>query len=294
MKTRAHGSSASHRSGFTLVELAIVIVIIGLVVGAITAGEEVINNQRLRTVGTDAAKYMIALNQFKQQYGYLPGDFPNATAVWGRADAGSPVTSNCAAPNTTAAVGNTTCNGDGDGVITATWTAATPNHEAFRAWQHLSAAGLISGTYTGIGGAAPYCVLGTNVPKSTMEGMGFNWQTGSSSVNLINNNVTASAQYYDGDYTNALLFGALRSLPAAAPAPIRSVVDGIAFTPTQQAGLDAKLDDGLPATGNIRSAKPTAPWTNCAVGTTSAATYKVSYTNAACSPIFMNTFKTKN
>ncbi len=70
-------------AGFTLMEMAIVLVIIGLIVGGVVLGRALLTTSQLQTVATDADNYITAVNNFKQQYQALPGDMPTATAQWG-------------------------------------------------------------------------------------------------------------------------------------------------------------------------------------------------------------------
>jgi len=100
----------SARQGFTLLELSIVLVIIGLIIG---------------------------VNTFKLKYNALPGDMDNATAYWGTDSSGCPVST----------AGDGTCNGNGDGIIRYPNASA---HEAFLVWEHLRLSGIIPGGYTGI------------------------------------------------------------------------------------------------------------------------------------------------
>ncbi|MDX2094520.1 MAG: prepilin-type N-terminal cleavage/methylation domain-containing protein [Alphaproteobacteria bacterium] len=247
--------------GFTLVELSIILVIIGLLLGGVLAGQTMRRNQQLRAVGTNAATYMMAMNQFKTTYGYVAGDFPTATELWGRADGGVPLTSNCAAPDTTASVGAPTCNGDGNGYLNAT------GHEIFRAWQHLAASGLITGRFTGI---SPYGI-GISIPKGPLGNTGYGWGAG---LVEVNNAALADATYFDGDYTNMLTFGA----PAA-------IMDGAALTPAETFELDTKLDDGVPATGGMRVYKSNVA---CAVDANG---YNVGSGAVSCAPLFLSIYK---
>lgn len=110
---------ARRQAGFTLIEIAIVLVIIGLLLGGILKGQELITSARVRNIiaqldGTKAAVY-----GFQDRYRALPGDFSAATTQ----------------------ISGATRNGDGDGVIEG------PD-EAIAVWDHLSHAGFINGTYT--------------------------------------------------------------------------------------------------------------------------------------------------
>jgi prepilin-type N-terminal cleavage/methylation domain-containing protein len=98
------------QQGFTLVELAIVLVILGLLVGGVITGQNLIRAAELRSVTVEFAQYQSAVLQFRDRYRALPGDMNNATLFWGAA-ATCPPTS--AAPLTTQA----TCNGNGNGQI---------------------------------------------------------------------------------------------------------------------------------------------------------------------------------
>lgn len=110
------------KNAFTLVELSIVIVIIGLLVGGVTAGMSLVKQAQLRGVITDVNKYKAAFSAFRLQYNAVPGDMRNATSYWPACD-----------PN---------CNGNGNGIVEWSW-------EAMGVFQHLSLAKLIEGSYAG-------------------------------------------------------------------------------------------------------------------------------------------------
>lgn len=132
--------------GFTLIELSIVLVIIGLLVGGVLQGQEMINNTRLKTTVAQTDAIQAAVQTFQDKFSQLPGDF-NRPALLGNG---------LAAAN----------GGDGDGLIdstsgTATAGAALTTYVAAAAgeqllvWDHLEAAGLMQGiTGTTIGARA--------------------------------------------------------------------------------------------------------------------------------------------
>lgn len=127
--------SHNHRSGFTLIELSIAIVIIGLIIGGILVGRDMIRSSELRSIATDIGKYQTSINAFRTKYNAMPGDLTNATSYWPSGSTG---------------------NGNGNGQIG--WSG-----ENWRSWQHLTLSGLVPGTYNGIadsGGSTP----GINVP----------------------------------------------------------------------------------------------------------------------------------
>jgi prepilin-type N-terminal cleavage/methylation domain-containing protein len=114
--------------GFTLIELSIVIIIIGLLIAGVTSGIALIKQASLNKIITDARNYTTAIDTFKLKYGgYYPGDFPNASSYWPNCD---PTPANC--------------NGNGDGFV-----EFGLNGESFRAWQMLALSGIIGGTYNG-------------------------------------------------------------------------------------------------------------------------------------------------
>src|SRR5438552_4058186 len=71
------------RQAFSLVELSIVLVILGLLVGGILSGQSLIRAAELRSVTTEFSRYLAAVQSFKDKYFALPGDMANATAFWG-------------------------------------------------------------------------------------------------------------------------------------------------------------------------------------------------------------------
>src|ERR1700733_6686144 len=88
-------------SGFTLIELSIVIVIIGLLVGGILLGKSLVRQAQISSAMSDEQKYVQAVGAFQQKYGALPGDFATATSYWTAAGTCPPTSGSPATTTTT-------------------------------------------------------------------------------------------------------------------------------------------------------------------------------------------------
>lgn len=212
------------QSGYSLIELSIVLVIVGLLVGGVMVGHTLIKAAELRAVTTEFAEWQAAVNTFRQKYSQYPGDFDAATQVWGE--------DTC--PAAVGSVLSATCDGNGDGVIAQHDASTQEEHYLF--WQHLMKAGLVEGTYTGVRGAAsPWKhVAGENAPVSEYPGGGWAVDSNSDHDDII----------FIVDTTNALVFGA--------PGTWESMYDPL-LTPEQAWNVDIKIDDGLPGSGNVNA-----------------------------------------
>lgn len=137
--------------GFTLLELSIVIVVIGLIVAGISAGQSLVAQAQLKQVSSFTSNVTAAVNSFKLQYDALPGDIPNAHDYW-------VASMGCSDDDTS---NNTGCNGDGDRLIELTASL----QEGYRAWEQLSDLGLVDGTFSGNYTTSLACTRGTIVPE---------------------------------------------------------------------------------------------------------------------------------
>jgi prepilin-type N-terminal cleavage/methylation domain-containing protein len=254
----------TRKQGFTLVEVSIVLVVIGLIVGGVIAGRSMIRQSQVMSVTTDVRSYISAVQTFLQKYNALPGDMATATNYWGYAGgAAADTTYNGVTLNystscySSVGTGTKTCNGNGNGQIADGVTLATPSYtyadEEFRAWQHLANAGLIQGSFTGAAGSVSVLdgIPGTNLPASRLDNAGY-------SIGWIGVQ-SGAALYYDGSYGHIIGVSGRNASLGAAIAPILSVSETIS--------LDVKFDDGLPGTGNLTVNKP-AMLPNCSVNAT--------------------------
>ena len=80
------------KAAFTLIELSIVLVIIGLIVGGILVGQNLIHNSEVKSQIKQIQEYEVAFNTFALKYNCLPGDCANAQNFFGTTDAfGNPI-----------------------------------------------------------------------------------------------------------------------------------------------------------------------------------------------------------
>ena len=130
--------SKRQQSGFTLVEIAIVLVIIGLLLGGILKGQELIENSRVTNATNDINGTRAAINAYLDRYRRLPGDDGPVGTLTARGTAWTGM----AAGNNNGALG-----------ISSAQTF-TGGGEGDEFWRHLRAAGFIAGDAALTGGAA--------------------------------------------------------------------------------------------------------------------------------------------
>jgi prepilin-type N-terminal cleavage/methylation domain-containing protein len=262
------------RHGFTLIELSIVLVIIGLVVGGVLFGRDLIEAARIRQQISQIEQFKVAVNTFRGKYNCLPGDCPHATDFFGAID---PDFETCIVMTSD---GTLTCNGTGDGKILGDLNLlfAVPNSrywEIWHAWVQLSAAGFVSGNFTGRPGACGnVCARpGLNIP-TLKNGMGTGVQMS-----------TFSPGVAPGGQGNGFFL--------AAPDPNNSGNMRVPIFTTEDAfQIDSKTDDGLPATGRTRYFY-TGYTTECTTDTDTYnidQTYKLTAQGVVCALFFIGGF----
>ena len=107
--------------GFTLVELAIVLVIIGIILGGVLKGQELIFNAKVKRLQSQIKEMMTAFYTYYDKYGYYPGDDPTVRTRWNRAP-----------------------RGNGNGLVEGGY-CDTSREESCYLWRHLRYANIISG-----------------------------------------------------------------------------------------------------------------------------------------------------
>lgn len=254
------------RNAFSLVELSIVLVILGLLTGGILAGQSLIRAAEIRKISTDFATINTSVNAFRDKYFALPGDMANATSFWGVQDGnGTGLDDAC---YTSLSTGQATCNGNGDGQIHFAITG-TGYHERGRAWQHLSNAGLIDGSYNGYQGvtASETRVGGVNARRAATSGTHYNLAFHSAPP-TDTEFFTMSASHII-EHTVDFTGGA---------APARNILK-----PEEVWNIDTKLDDGRPALGAVRGPKMSSGWApNCSNANDETAEYVLSNPARSC------------
>lgn len=130
-----------HQSGFTLIELAIVLIIIGLILAAVLKGQEMIQNVKVKNVVNEMKSVGVAYYSYQDRYRAIPGDDVNAVTHTGVV----------AVP-----VGN------GDGIITGLFnnSAAPPATETQIFWQHVRLSGFMTGNASAAVGLPPNNAVG--------------------------------------------------------------------------------------------------------------------------------------
>jgi prepilin-type N-terminal cleavage/methylation domain-containing protein len=198
-----------HQQGFTLIEIAIVLVIIGLLLGGVLKGQELITGARVRNIIQQQDGIKAAYFGFLDRYRALPGDYRDATNTI----QGVSTAAGCG-------VAGTLGNGNGDGQITAA------NNEYILAWDHLSKAQFINGSYT--------CAAPANAPP------------GAGSYGTA---ATSPANPY-GQFLGLIYDNVYASGPAA---QVRHNLKTGGSIPSDILGeIDRKVDDGNALTGSFR------------------------------------------
>ncbi len=105
----------TYLNGFSLVEMAMVLLVIGIIVGSVFKGKDVIESAQIRSVANDIECIIMSYNNYVGTYGCLPGDDSKASTKF---------------PNVS--------NGDGDGKYST--------EDAEKIFSHLHGARLISST----------------------------------------------------------------------------------------------------------------------------------------------------
>lgn len=186
------------QKAFTLIELSIVLVVIGLIVAGVLSGQTLVRQAQFRSVLSDVGKYRVAVNVFRSTYDASPGDMANASSYWSSA-----------------------YNGNGDATLSDIFK------EGANVWQHLTLAGLLSGSYPGSNSTATTNLdIGYHVPAANLRSAGWHMY------------------HLDPPRNNnpRLEIGAIRT----SDRPVVNVMSG-----PEALAFDTKTDDGVPSSGKV-------------------------------------------
>lgn len=248
-------SSQSHYSrAFTLIELAIVLVVIGLVVGGVLVGRDLISAAAVRAQVSQIEEYQRAVNAFRGKYGYLPGDIrdPDATNFGFQSRGSYPG------------------EGDGNGVIEGVSSDADGKNNGYLQgggetgmfWRDLSDAVLIREKFSNAHSTYPPTVAGLNgsyagnrlrsyMPAAILGGdhYVYVWSGGATSIPLGSGSSSVfpdGVNYFGISHPNVV--------------SITSVSGRAGSFQSQQGmevqaayGIDKKMDDGLPQSGSVKA-----------------------------------------
>lgn len=116
-----------HQRGFTLIEIAIVLVIIGLLLGGVLKGQELINSAKVKNFAQDFRNIPVFIYGYQDKFKSLPGDDRNAST------------------HVTGGTNATTAGTVGNGIIEGAWNSNVATTESYLFWQHVRLAGLAVG-----------------------------------------------------------------------------------------------------------------------------------------------------
>ena len=139
------------QQGFTLIEIAIVLVIIGLLLGGVLKGQELIQNARVRNIISQQEGIKAAYFGFQDRYRGIAGDYTFPLARLN-------------IPGMAVCPPNAICGGNGDGLIQAA------GNENIAAWMQLTRAGFVTGNYDGIPSGAAIAETAANAPANPYGG----------------------------------------------------------------------------------------------------------------------------
>lgn len=244
---------------FTLVELAIVIVIIGLLVGGVLQGQELIKQAELRRMMSNVEGYKAAFTGFYAKYNCLAGDCPNAYRFFADKDCGT---------NSAISSSNPTgCNGNGDALL---YTA-----EGQKSMNHLTLSNLLKGSFTG---AYTDNIIGDiTLPTGAKNASIF---MPIFSHNDIDSGTSCGYRFCPGFggnvMQNVILYGSINYTPKDYPR-------GGLFTPREAYEIDVKFDDGIYYSGALSGENGTiSDSTVPQCGDRTLKTYAVATTSTAC------------
>lgn len=216
------------QSGFSLIELAIVMVIIALLVGSVLVGQHLVKTATIKATISQIEDFQTSFNVFVDKFRAYPGDFSRANQF----------------------LPGATVNHVGNGNTRIEWdTAGGPGSllEGPLSWYHMQLAGLVAGNF-GTGLNSDEAAPGPQVPPSKIGGdgggFGIDYDVGIAPITGLGNHLVLGL-YVQGQGLN----------------------DQPLINPGENYDIDKKMDDGLPTTGIVRGNQsgPNACYNNASI-----------------------------
>lgn len=252
--------------GFTLIEMAVVLLVIGLIIGGVVMGQDLLKSAERKSIISEYGEFKSAITNFRTKYKFWPGDLPDANLLRGST-----------APTNA---------GDGNDVIGGGAIAGAAELELYYVWQHLQFAKMITGAFSTVGTEnATYAFTpGTNVPLARYD-------RGAWNINTVNPAVTRTL------YTAFTGFGIQLAAEDLRPTTHLLFSKGTTSeTPTgillaeEAEDIDYKIDDGKPGRGKLQAPNNSVA-ANAGCSTTNVATtafYDVANKQPKCFLMFMH------
>lgn len=220
------------RAGFTLIEISIVLVVIGLVIGGILLGQELISAAEIRATISQIQKYQTSMYTFRTKYRAMPGDIMASQAI--------------SYGFFTRSGGDG--DGDGNGMIEGLGGNEGPDlllgGETVYFWTDLTSAQMINESFTdNTGIVIDTAVVGTNFSRWLPRA-----KTG-------NGHFLAYTTPLQAPYLGQLGFAFQLARFHASLATSMNIMDG-ALSPTQSLTIESKMDDGKPFSGKVLAMYP--------------------------------------
>lgn len=279
--------NSSYVSGFTLIEMSVIIIMVGLIVGAIVIGKDLVNSAIMRRTASQIKEVQTAVTLFRERYQAMPGDFSKATKYWSMESAED---------------------GDGNGKIDGGYEGSngnehsTTSYECYNAWHHLRLSDLFPTNATAVtsnvGTAAVAAKAAVDNSYITMHfDVGLNAADKHMNYLMITRLPncmrraglqaillgTAPVVYNDAPTYNLLAWLISDAMAKSdPPADVDAGSSTAGILPANAAALDQKIDDGLPFSGTIRSALGTLSSSSKICATNNATQYNTSLEKFVC------------
>lgn len=255
--------SMNKKYAFSMVELAISLSVIGLLTIVIIGASKLMESANANRVTQEYYTFKSAVESFRDAYGYLPGDYPDAYNHWG-VDVGC-------LDSSVLVSAYTGCNGDGDGIVELIATGG----EGYKVVQHLSQSEIVPGNFP-ILGARLNDAKTEFFPSRITNGYYYPMHT-NSDYPACWSGVSTSHGSEDKCGRHKIFLGLFDSST--------NVPDAPSLTPLEVQKIDDRIDDGSPWTGNVQIRYLEASSCN-GVDAVGVGSYDVTASGKLCLPMF--------